>query len=107
MNLEICGGAVEGDSICGVGLHFDRISTARLCHVNDTVSVIDVAVVVGGHFSNDIWRIIHADWAMVNAKILIHKNTIKIKNLAILIQTQPHHTLFHPHQNAVLTRLFR
>ena len=72
MNLEVGGGAVEGDGICGVSLHFDRISTARLCHVNDTVSVIDVAVVVGGHFSNDIRRMVNADWAIVNAEILLH-----------------------------------
>jgi hypothetical protein len=72
MNLEVSGGAVEGDGICGVGLHFDRISPARLCHVNDTVSVIDVAVVVGGHFSNDIWRMVNTDWAIVNVEILIY-----------------------------------
>ena len=72
MNLEVGGGAVEGDGICGVGLHFDRISPARLCHVNDTVSVIDVAVVVGGHFGNDVRRMVNADWAIVNAEILLH-----------------------------------
>ncbi len=122
MNLEVCGGAVEGDGICSIGLHFDRISTTRLCHVNDTVSVIDVAVVVGGHFSDDVWRMVNADWAIVNAEILLHilshrhpvlfiytplRPTPKIKNLAILIQTLSHHTLFYPHQNAVLTHLFR
>ena len=65
MNLEVGSGAVEG-GICGVSLHFDhRISPARLCHVNDTVSVIDVAVVVGGHFSNDVRRMVNADWRLL------------------------------------------
>ena len=53
-NVEVFAIGIEGDGVGGVGLQLDRIGTAGLGRADDVQRVLQLAVVVGRHFGNDI-----------------------------------------------------